>query len=176
MNLNTMPVRFAWLLMLIALAPIAAIAQSEPRVEVTLHTPVTQVRRGQTLPVTVIVQSTEERRRTVLRGDPGFTEAGGIELVAIDEAGTEFRLSPTRSEWTRDQVRSGDRRVVLEPRTGFGMQRRVRAADWFPRAGRYELVASYASPLPVEGNRSVIEGDIEGSVGTSLPVVIEVMQ
>lgn len=173
MNPNPTRLRHAWLLAFAALLPGISAAQSDGQLAVTVQVLTTKARLGDVVPIEVILRNTSERSRLVLRGTPDFNEAGGIGVVAIDANGGQTRLASTPSELTVDQARAGSRRIVLEPQTAVGLQRRVRVADLFPKVGRYEIIASYASPLPT-GARLPIPGEVEGSLGISKPLVFEV--
>lgn len=173
MNLIPTRLRHAWLLAFAALLPDISAAQSDGQLAVTVQVLTAKARLGDVVPIEVILRNTSERSRLVLRGTPDFNEAGGIGVVAIDANGGQTRLAPTPSGLTVEQARAGSRRIVLEPQTAVGLQRSFRVADLFPRAGRYEIIASYASPLPTE-IRPGLPGEVEGSLGVSTPLVFEV--
>lgn len=133
------------------------------------------VRRDQRVTMEVLVQN-RDRRRVVLRGVPGFTDTGGISLVVIDASGVRTPVELERGELSAAEVRSGERRTLLNADEALGTYVQFNAAKLFPKAGRYEIVASYASPHPSAGNRSVVAGEVEGSQAVSQPVAIEVTQ
>jgi hypothetical protein len=145
-------------------------------VNVAIRVSSQKVRLDQTVPVEVIVSNVSEKDAMVLRGKPAFNEAGGLDLVLIDSAGTRTRVPPTRNERTLDSVRAGSRRAVLAPQTSVVVQRRFRIVDVVSKPGRYALIATYASPLPTSDNRSVIDGELEGARGVSVPVALEVTE
>lgn len=175
MNFQPTLLRCAWLSAAVLIS-IATPVHADALVNVTLKIPTTKVRLDQTIPVEVVFSNVSDTSRVVLRGKPAFNEAGGAELVLIDAVGVRTRIPPMRNERTLDSVRAGSRRTVLAPQTAVGMQRRLRLGDVVAKPGRYELVVNYASPLPSDDNRSVIEGEIEGSRAVSKPVVIEVTE
>ncbi len=162
--------------LLLALAANVSPAQSGPSVAVELRTPPT-IHLARAVPMVVLVRNTDpQHRRVVLRGQLGFSQAGGLELVIIDSQGTRRSIAPTPGDMTLEEARTGSRRVVLDAGHGMGIQRRTQALDMFPTVGHYQVQVNYRSPMPVNGNPSVIGDEVEGSEATSNVVDVEVVQ
>jgi len=104
----------------------AATAQSQASVVVELRVPTT-LRLSRAVPMVVLVRNVEPQRRVVLRGQLGFSPAGGLELVVIDSQGNRHTIEPTAGDMTLEQARAGSRRVVLDAGHGMGIQRRALA-------------------------------------------------
>ena len=150
-----------------------SIAAPESSLDLLLRTSPTTLRRDQMVTLEVVVQNVDGRR-VVLRGVPGFTDTGGVSLVVIDAGGTRTPVVLPSGELTADEVRSGERRTVLDAGESLGTYAQFNAADLFPRPGRYEVIATFTSPHPSADNRSVNAAEVEGSRADSQPVVIEV--
>jgi hypothetical protein len=138
--------------------------------------PSTLIRLDRPVPFVVEVSNIEPKKRVVLRGRLGFSEAGGLELVVIDSQGTRRAIEPIPGDLTREQARSGSHKVVLDAGHGMGIPWQLPAQDLFPAAGHYQVLVNYRSPMPTSSNPSVVEGDIEGSEATSNVVEVEVVE
>lgn len=174
--MNSLPTLLRRACLLATLIPIAASAQSDSLLEATVRLSKTKVKRDGAVSLLVILRNTSKSDRVVLRGNPGFTEAGGLTVVATNGRGERLELPATRDDLTREDARRSDRRVVLGPEEGLGFSRPVRVNRWFPTPGRYQVTVDYASPTPTNENRAVVSGEIEGSRTTSAPVSIEVVE
>lgn len=169
--------RTRWLVPpLLLLLSSASFAQTRSPLEITLHTTSTKVTRDQTIPVQVILRNVDERQRVVLRGEPGFSEAGGIELSASDQRGAATRLDRSRGAMSLREAQEGDRRVVLAPGESLGVHRRIHVGSVFRTPGTYTLKALYQSPVPAERNPSIDARNIEGSRAESAGLTIEVTE
>jgi|CXWL01.1.fsa_nt_gi hypothetical protein len=150
-------------------------AQSAPlRVEIKL--PSATMKMGEPVSMTVLIQNIDPQRSIALRGHPGFTEGGGLELIAMDSGRTQRKLPDQTGVLTLAQAQAGTSRVVLPPGRSVTIPMRRAAEALFPRPGTYDLVVSYQSPIPTPGNRSIESGVVEGSSAVSAPISIEVIE
>lgn len=163
-------------MLLLAFAPCASMAQSGSTLLVEIKTPKTRLHLGGRMQMTVVLRNTGAQQSVVLRGDPGFSAAGGMELVVIDGQGVSHSLPPTSGDMTLEQAQAGTRRVVLPPGHGHAVYRQAHVQTFFPAVGRYQIRVNYRSPLPSAGNPSVVPSAVEGSEASSTPVAIEVVE
>lgn len=162
--------------LLLALASNAVFAQGRPSVEVTVSTPTPKVRLDEELAIHVFIQNAEQQRRVALRGEPGFSEAGGVRIEFADEQGTRSLLPTTAGTLSIAEAREGNRAIVLEPGEGIGMHRRLPVEAVFQRPGRYTIRAFYESPSPSARNPNVDRNNVEGATAQSAELTIEVTQ
>lgn len=160
--------------LLLALASSAVFAQGRPSVQVTVSTPTPKVRLDEEIAIHVFIQNAEQQRRVALRGEPGFSEAGGVRIEFSDERGTRSLIPATRGTLSLSEAREGDRAMVLEPGEGLGLQRRLPVEAVFQRPGRYTIRAFYESPSPSARNPSVDRNNVEGVTAQSAELTIEV--
>lgn len=163
-------------LLLAVLAPCAAPAQSTPSLSAELLTPTDQLRLGGVVQFTVLLRNTDTQRSVVLRGEPGFGPAGGMELVITDGQGVSRSLPATSGDMTLEQAQTGTRRMLLPPGHGHAVYRQMPVQTLFPSVGQYQLRVNYSSPMPTPGNPSVASNAIEGSQATTATVAIEVVE
>jgi len=162
--------------LLLALASSGVFAQGRPSAQITISTPTPTVRLDEELAIHVFIQNAEQQRRVVLRGEPGFSEAGGVRIEFSDERGTRSLLPTTQGTLSLAEAREGDRAMVLEPGEGIGMHRRLPVEAVFQRPGRYTIRALYESPSPTARNPSVDRNNVEGATAQSAELIIEVTQ
>ncbi len=163
-------------LLIIALAFSSAIqAQPNSPLKVELHSNSVRVHGRSLLTLNVILRNTDSHRVVVLRGEPGFAEAGGLELVIVDQQGANQPARASLGILSLEEARDGAQHVKLAPGHGLGLHRRDRVSDLFPKPGRYHVLVNYRSPTPSIGNRSVSSGAVEGSQATSNTIEIDVL-
>jgi hypothetical protein len=162
--------------LLLALATGSALAQGRPSVSIELSTPTPRVRLDQVIALYVSLSNTEARRRVVLRGEPGFGDAGGIRIDFEDDRGTRSLLPTTPGTLTLSEAQEGNRAIVLEPGESIGMHRMLPVAAVFQKPGRYKLRAYYESPTPSTRNPNVDRNNVEGATAQPDDLTIEVTQ
>lgn len=151
-----------------------AMAQSASPLSVEIRGQKPKLRLGDPIGLTIIIQNNDANQSVVLRGEPGFSESGGFELMSIDAEFVTRELPALTGGLTLSEVRAGSKRVVLAPGRGLTIPLRTSSSQLFPRPGRYQLVVSYQSVMPDAANRSVDPGVLEGAQASSRAIEIVV--
>jgi hypothetical protein len=141
----------------------SAIAQPPSPLSVELRTPTREVRRGDLFLLQVGLSNVDEARTVVLRGDPGFGPAGGLELRVTDSQGRTTIAPRTVSYVTLSEAQDGVRKTLLRPGQALWINRHVRVRDLFPAPGSYRLEVRYTSPSPSSRSPALPGRVVEGA-------------
>lgn len=125
--------------------------------------------------IIAILRNSDNNRRVVLRGSPGYSNTGGLSVHITDPAGVRRTIEPTVGILTPEQARVRDRRVLLPPNTSMAIPRIERASRLFPTPGQYRIQISYQNPLPSAVPVGVGSNDIEDAQAESAVVTLTVV-
>jgi hypothetical protein len=149
-------------------------AQAPAPLELTLRAP-TSVHTDAIAEFQVILANRNPNRTVALRGGPGFSDAGGLVLVFVDDAGHRHVAPPAYSEVTLEQARDGSRALLLQPQHALSLHRRGRMSELAPGPGRYRVHVEYSSPTPLPAVASA-SSHVENATAVSPSFEIEVRQ
>ena len=166
-------VNTATLAALLALAPLSAAADAAKKA-LTLHVEVAPraVSLSGQIEVSAVLTNTDERRQVVLRGEPGWTAAGGFSIEVTDASGNRRAAKPEAGGITLEDASTGSRRFLLTPGFAYGTSRVIDAKELFLAPGTYTLRVIYQAPKPANGQGN--GNGLEGETASAEPVTVTV--
>lgn len=158
---------------LLAVTPLTLLADPAKKA-LTLHAEVAPraVSLAGQIEVSAVLTNTDDRRQVVLRGEPGWTAAGGFSIEVTDASGNRRATKPEEGGITLEVASTGSRRFLLTPGFAYGTSRVMDAKDLFSSPGTYTLRVIYQAPKP--GNGQGNGNALEGETASAEPVTVTV--
>lgn len=159
----------------LAFVPMLALADPAKRaLTVEAHVVPTTLRLAGQIEISAVLTNIDPSRQVVLRGEPGWTAAGGFSIEVTDASGNRRLAKPQDGGITLEQASTGSRRFMLGPGFGYGTSRVVDAKALFPAPGSYTLRVLYQAPRPASGQGNG-QGALEGETASSDAVSVRVI-